>query len=220
LASLGWFDISSLRPFNRSVGMNDDPRGSVTQLIADLQVGDDSLAQQQIWERYFRRIVSLARVKLGNSPRGCEDEEDVALSALQSLFHGISDQRFPELRDRDNLWSLLATMTARKAINQRNRQLALKRGGNQRQQSTDVGHAADLMQLMDDEIGPELLVAIQEECQRLMDKLPDDTLRQIARWKLEGWTNAEAAEKLSVAERTIERKLGLIRSIWSQPADN
>lgn len=200
--------------------MNDDVRGSVTQLIADLQVGDDSLAQQQIWERYFRRIVSLARVKLGNAPRGCEDEEDVALSALKSLFDGISDQRFPELKDRDNLWSLLATMTARKAINQRKRQMALKRGGDQRKQTIDADDTAALLELMDEEIGPDLLVAIQEECQRLMDALPDDTLRQIAQWKLEGWTNSESAEKLAVAERTIERKLGLIRSIWSQTAEN
>lgn len=200
--------------------MNDDVRGSVTQLIADLQIGDDSLAQQQIWERYFRRIVSLARVKLGNAPRGCEDEEDVALSALKSLFDGISDQRFPELKDRDNLWSLLATMTARKAINQRKRQMALKRGGDQRKQTIDADDTAALLELMDEEIGPDLLVAIQEECQRLMDALPDDTLRQIAQWKLEGWTNSESAEKLAVAERTIERKLGLIRSIWSQTAEN
>jgi DNA-directed RNA polymerase specialized sigma24 family protein len=200
-------------------GVNDDVRGSVTQLIADLQIGDDSLAQQQIWERYFRRIVSLARVKLGNAPRGCEDEEDVALSALNSLFDGISDQRFPELKDRDNLWSLLATMTARKAVNQRKKQMALKRGGDMRKLALDAGDAPALLELMDEEIGPDLLVAIEEECQRLMDSLPDDTLRQIARWKLEGWTNAEAAEKLSVAERTVERKLGLIRSIWSQAAD-
>ena len=198
--------------------MNDDIRGSVTQLIADLQIGDDSVAQQQIWERYFRRIVSLARVKLGNAPRGCEDEEDVALSALKSLFDGISDQRFPELKDRDNLWSLLATMTARKAVNQRKRQMALKRGGDQRKQAIDASDAAAVMELMDEEIGPELLVSIQEECKRLMDALPDDTLRQIAHWKLEGWTNSEAAGKLQVAERTIERKLGLIRSIWSSQA--
>ncbi|MGD9635587.1 MAG: ECF-type sigma factor [Pirellulales bacterium] len=198
--------------------MNDDPRGSVTMLLAELQVGDDSAAQQQIWERYFQRIVGLARVKLGNAPRGCEDEEDVALSALDSLFRGISKQRFPELKDRDNLWSLLSTMTARKALNQRKRQLALKRGGQALRMPKDSADLADIEELITEEIGPDYLAAIQEECQRLMQALPNDTLRQIAKWKLEGWTNAEAAAELRVAERTVERKLGLIRTIWSSQA--
>ena len=174
-----------------------------------------SAAQQEIWERYFRRIVGLARVKLGNTPRGCEDEEDVALSALDSFFRGLSDQRFPELKDRNNLWSLLASMTARKAINQRKRQLAFKRGGKEVKLPIGVDDSVQLQELVDNEVGPEFLAEIQEECQRLMQALPDDKLRQIATWKLEGWTNAQAAREMGVVERTIERKLELIRSIWS-----
>jgi RNA polymerase sigma factor (sigma-70 family) len=198
--------------------MFDDPRGSVTLLIAELQAGDDSVAQREIWERYFQRIIALARAKLGNSPRASEDEEDVALSALESLFRGLSDQRFPQLKDRDNLWSLLVTITARKAINQRKRQMAAKRGGAEIKLPIDVSDSGQLQELIDTEVSPDFLVAIQEECQRLMSALGDDKLRQIARWKLEGWTNAEAAKELGVAERTVERKLGLIRSIWSQDA--
>jgi DNA-directed RNA polymerase specialized sigma24 family protein len=195
--------------------MAEDIRGSVTQLIAELQVGDDRDAQQEIWERYFRRIVALARQKLGSSPRGCEDEEDVALSALDSFFRGIANQRFPKLRDRDNLWSLLATLTARKAINQRKRQAALKRGGGIGKLTLDAPDWNQLQELIDDEIGPDFIVAIQDECQQLMEALADDKLRQIATWKLEGWTNAEVAGELGVVERTVERKLELIRSIWS-----
>jgi DNA-directed RNA polymerase specialized sigma24 family protein len=196
--------------------MFDDPRGSVTLLIADLQAGDDSVAQREIWERYFQRIIALARAKLGNSPRASEDEEDVALSALESLFRGLSDQRFPQLKDRDNLWSLLVTITARKAINQRKRQMAAKRGGGEIKRPIDISDSGQLQALIDSEVRPDFLVAIREECQRLMGALGDDKLRQIARWKLEGWTNAEAAKELGVAERTVERKLGLIRSKWSQ----
>jgi DNA-directed RNA polymerase specialized sigma24 family protein len=195
--------------------MFDDPRGSVTLLIADLQAGDDSVAQREIWERYFQRIMALARAKLGNSPRASEDEEDVALSALESLFRGLSDQRFPQLKDRDNLWSLLVTITARKAINQRKRQMASKRGGGEIKLPI-ISDSGQLQDLIDSEVRPDFLVAIHEECQRLMSALGNDKLRQIARWKLEGWTNAEAAKELGVAERTVERKLGLIRSIWSQ----
>jgi DNA-directed RNA polymerase specialized sigma24 family protein len=196
--------------------MIEDNRGSVTMLIAELQAGDDSVAQREIWERYFRRIITLARMKLGDSPRASEDEEDIALSALGSLFRGFSDQRFPQLKDRDNLWCLLVTITARKAINQRKRQMAVKRGGSEVKLPIDAGDSGLLHRLIETEIRPDDLVAIQEECQRLMEVLGDDTLRQIARWKLEGWTNAEVATELGIGKRTIERKLELIRSIWSQ----
>ena len=37
--------------------------GSVTRWIEALQAGD-SAAAQQLWERYFRRLVDLARKKL------------------------------------------------------------------------------------------------------------------------------------------------------------
>jgi RNA polymerase sigma factor (sigma-70 family) len=200
--------------------MIEDPRGSVTQLIAELQAGDDSVAQREIWERYFRRIMALARAQLGDSPRASEDEEDVALSALVSFFRGLSDQRFPQLKDRDNLWSLLVTITARKAINQRKRQMALKRGGPQAKLPIDACDADQLQALIDTELQPDFLAAIQEECERLMEILGDDTLRLIARRKLEGWNNAEVAAELGISMRTIERKLELIRSIWADGASS
>ena len=55
---------------------------------------------------------------------------------------------------------------------------------------------------------------MQEELQRLMDQLPDDTVRLVAARKLEGWTNADIAGELGVVERTVERKLGLVRACW------
>lgn len=49
-----------------------------------------------------------------------------------------------------------------------------------------------------------------------LDRLGDDRLREIAAKKLEGYSNVEIAEELNVAVRTIERKLGRIRSCWEQ----
>jgi len=198
---------------------DDTSTGSVTRWIADLREGDDSVAQQELWERYFRRIVALARAKLGALPRGPADEEDVAISAMQSLFQGFERQRFPELRDRDNLWSLLAKITARKAINQRHKQNALKRGGGRPRLS--IGPDDSLSpgcEPSDDDLGPEFVVAMEDEMRRLMDSLPDDTLRRIAGRKLEGWTSGEIAAELGVVERTVERKLALIRACWAPEA--
>lgn len=200
--------------------MHEDSTGSVTMLIANLKVGDEDAAQRELWDRYFRRLVALARMKIGNSPRGAADEEDVVLSAFESLFRGISEDRFPELNDRNNLWSLLAKITARKAINQRNWHMAQKRGGALGRGAAisidgDPDDSRAAMELIDSEVGPEFLLIMKEECQRLMSALPDERLQLIARRKLEGYTNAEIAEELGVVERTIERKMGLIRAAWT-----
>jgi DNA-directed RNA polymerase specialized sigma24 family protein len=70
--------------------------------------------------------------------------------------------------------------------------------------------------LLEDELGPDYLVAMSEQCARLMAVLPDDQLRQIARRRLEGHTNAEIAKELGVIERTVERRLQLIRGLWGE----
>lgn len=205
--------------------MQDDEtsRGSVTLWIADLRDGEDSLAQQELWDRYFRRIVALARTKLGSLPKGPADEEDVAISAMQSLFHGFAADRFPHLQDRNNLWALLAKITARKAINERQKQTAQKRGGGRPQLvvgPTGSDEPTRFCDPTDDELGPEFVVAMEEEMRRLLTQLPDDTLRQIAGRKLEGWTSSEIAQELGVVERTVERKLSLIRACWSPASEN
>lgn len=55
-----------------------------------------------------------------------------------------------------------------------------------------------------------------EECQRLLDSLGDETLRNVALWKMEGYTNDEIAERLGCVTRTVERKLEMIRERWRE----
>jgi DNA-binding CsgD family transcriptional regulator len=49
--------------------------------------------------------------------------------------------------------------------------------------------------------------------------LSDQSLRQIAIWKLDGYTNQEIAERLGCALRTVQRKLERIQAYWSKPDD-
>ena len=55
-----------------------------------------------------------------------------------------------------------------------------------------------------------------EECRRLLEGLGDESLRAVARWKMEGWTNREIAARLGCVEHTVERKLRSIRRLWSE----
>src|SRR6185369_9252315 len=104
------------------------PEASVTQWINQLKAGDPDAAQK-LWERYFRRLVSLARKKLRAAPRRAADEEDVALSAFGSFCRGAEQDRFPQLHDRLDLWQLLVLLTARKAVDLAQHERRQKRGG-------------------------------------------------------------------------------------------
>ena len=53
-----------------------------------------------------------------------------------------------------------------------------------------------------------------EEYRRLLDRLGDEALRQVAIDRLEGYTNDEIASRLGCARRTVARRLDLIRKIW------
>src|SRR5687767_1497815 len=93
--------------------------GSITCWIAELELGCADEAQEELWRRYFKRLVGLANLKLGQTPRSVADEEDVATAALNSFFNGVAQGHFPRLHDRSELWPLLAKITSRKAVDQR-----------------------------------------------------------------------------------------------------
>jgi len=194
--------------------------GSVTGWLAQLCAGDPAAAQQ-LWERYFARLVGLARKKLQGAPRGAADEEDVALSAFHSFCAAAEQERFPRLLDRDGLWRLLVVITARKAAHLLRDQGRLKRGGGDAARPTpqaDESADALLEQALSREPTPDFAAQVAEECQRLLGRLGDDELRAVALWKMEGYTTEEIAARLGYAPRSVGRKLRLIRDLWEKEA--
>jgi DNA-directed RNA polymerase specialized sigma24 family protein len=183
--------------------------GSVTHWIRELQAGNQ-LAAQKLWEKYFHRLVALARSRLKHLPRRVADEEDVALSAFDSFFRGAEEGRFPQLADRDDLWQLLVMLTGRKGAKLVEQECRQKRGGGKAQV------ALDLEQIIGTEPTPEFAALVADECRYLLAVLDDPELRSIALWKMEGYTNAEIAQELGYVTVTIERRLRLIRGIWEQ----
>lgn len=188
--------------------------GSVSRWIHLLRDGD-SAGAQPLWEMYFARIVALARAKLLGAPRGMSDEEDVALSAFDSFCRGARAGRFPQLADRDNLWRLLVTITARKTSRLRRDQARQKRGGGEAPLALG-SEEADADEVLSQEPTPELAAQAAEECGRLLRALHDQDLARVALWKMEGYTNEEIAERLGCAPRSVERKLRLIRELWER----
>jgi DNA-directed RNA polymerase specialized sigma24 family protein len=203
--------------------MPGDEPGSITRWIAGVK-GGDAAAAQSLWERYFARMVDLARARLRAS-RGrdaASDEEDAALSAFDSLCAGLAQRRFPQLADRDDLWRLLVVITTRKVQAQARRQHRQKRGGGHVHPASDLvdhGSGPDddeddlLAQVVGSEPTPEFAVMVAEEYRRLLDRLGDDVLRRVAILRMEGFTTDAVAEQLGCARRTVARQLALIRRI-------
>jgi RNA polymerase sigma factor (sigma-70 family) len=190
--------------------------GSVSLWIQQLKAGDANAAQP-LWERYYHRLVGLARKKLADMPRRAIDEEDVVQSAFNSLFHRAREGHFPQLSDRDDLWRLMVVITARKAINQRNHERRAKRGSGKVHDQAAINHDDSpfddcFAQIVGNEPTPEFAAQVAEQLEMIMEKLSDPTHRVVILWKLEGRTNPEIARHLDSSLSAVERKLRLIAS--------
>jgi RNA polymerase sigma factor (sigma-70 family) len=195
--------------------------GSVTRLIIDLRSDQPALreaAARLVWGRYFKELLVLARNHLSARIRSREDEEDV----LQSMYKSFcSRQRRGDfdLANRDELWNLLVQITLRKVRNTANRHMQGKRdvrreGGKAAEQSSGNPPGSILDQIDSGGPTPAEAALLNEALEQRFVRLSDPGLRQIARWKLEGYTNAEIAKELECTCRTVERKLERIRAYW------
>src|SRR5262245_23565886 len=183
-----------------------DDRGSVSRWLLIMKESDDragvDAAVRALWERYFDRLVRLARDRLKNASFGTSEVEDVALSAIKSFCIRAADGRFPRLDDRDDLWRILATIASRKVAR-------LFRQPHLSHQDDDL-----LDRVVGKEPSPEFAVSVAEELTRLLAALPNDGYRKIASKKLEGLTNEEIAESLGCCTKNVEYKLRNIRATW------
>ena len=195
--------------------------GNVSGWLEDLADGEP-LAEQRIFDRYYEKAVRLARNNLRQSSRRVADEEDVALGALYSFFRGAAAGRFPDLKSRDDLWRVLATITIRKAAAQVRSEKRHKRGEGQVRgesvfiRASDESNKGGFDNTIGDDPTPELATMMTENCRQLLERLEDPTLRTIALYKLQGFTHKEIAQEIGKVEETVNRKVRRIREIWTE----
>jgi DNA-directed RNA polymerase specialized sigma24 family protein len=124
-----------------------------------------------------------------------------------------------DLANRDQLWKLLVQITLRKARNTATRHLQgnrdVRREGAPAAGRPDADAPATILDQIDsDGPTPAEAALMNEALERRFQMLRDPDLRQIALWKLEGYTNPEIAAQLQCTVRTVERKLERIRAYW------
>lgn len=201
---------------------NESSNHSVSDLFDALRDGD-SAAINSIWGRFFDQLIAVTHRKFGDFPKRFADEEDVAVSVFASLFRGIQNHRFPKLQSREDLWAILLTLTTQKVVDLMRFQLRKKRNTNSTWSHPSISHTTRPQP--DDDSGlffeliaagptPEFLVEIEDELGVLLSKLRDQNLREVAKQRLEGFTNEEIAKSLGISVHSVGRKVKLIRQTW------
>lgn len=196
-------------------------KGSVSALIQTVRAGDPA-AMQDLWKRYGERLERLARKKLGNLPGRIANEEDIANRAYESLCLGARAGRFPDVNDRESLWRILCYITMQKVADQIAYEKAEKRGGGKvRGESVFEFMDGDksqrgIQQVMARGPGPLTINQWAEEYRRLLNMLPNDTLRRIAELRVQGYTIDEITELLGLSKSSIRRKLDIVREKWAR----
>jgi DNA-directed RNA polymerase specialized sigma24 family protein len=194
-------------------------RGSVSEWISNLREGDAEAARQ-LWIRYSPDLIEVCRKRLARIPRDYVDEDDIAQSVFQCMCTGLSRGQFEELEGRDDLWWLLVAMTMRKVAGHAQSQMAVKRGGGRVRTESSLSIKADetlpfrVDSLTSEDPPPEAIVILQEQHAYLLARLGSDGLRNVAEYRIAGYSIQEISDMLSLSTRSVERKLRLIRDTW------
>ncbi|MGD9635801.1 MAG: ECF-type sigma factor [Pirellulales bacterium] len=185
--------------------------GSITQLIPELRERGQ-LAIEQLWRRYVARIEGVARPIVAGLEPGAGDEQDIAQSAFFAFCEAAANGQAPQLENRNELWSLLATIARRKATDRVRHALRERRGGGLRRE------ACATLEISDEGPSVSQVAALEEVLQGLFEKLrnhDDSRLESIALMRLEGATVEEIALRHDCTPRTIQRKLHILERLWT-----
>lgn len=179
------------------------------QLMDRLRAGDPEAAEQ-VYRLYARRLIGLARSRLGGQLRQKVDPEDVLQSVYKSFFFRHAEGRF-ELDGWDSLWGLLAAITLRKCGHRIEHFHAACR---------DVGREAVHRPAPEDsrtswvavarEPTPDEAAILTETLEQVMVGL-DDWQRRIVQLSLQGYSTTEVSAQVSYTTRTVQRTLERVR---------
>ena len=189
------------------------PSSEISEWIAEAKQGNRAAATHLL-QHYFEDLVRQARKHLHQDARRAADEDDIALSAFDSVYRGIESQRFPRLNDRGNLWGMLLFKTRTKALNW-NKHEALRH---------PPLTEDDVVRLYCDgaaarDISPADAAAFADAVRRVLAELPeqaDRPLRSVARLLLEGHAPPEIARTLGCLAADVERWRDLVLARWKR----
>jgi RNA polymerase sigma-70 factor, ECF subfamily len=180
---------------------------SFVRLMQRLRAGEDDAARE-VFQRYTRRLVALARRQVADRLAHRIDPEDVAQSALKSFFVRHRDGQL-HVGGWDGLWSLLALIVRRKCLDRVELHTAARRDPG-REVSAPAGQQQPWELAADREPLPEEAALLTETVEQLF-RAADADERAVLELSLQGWTAAEISLALGRALRTVQRLRETVR---------
>ena len=190
---------------------SDSSSVSFTHMIADLQQGDQDSASD-LWRFLRERLLDLSRKANRGADSPVNDDEDtVALSSADTL-DCWQEQRDNDIECREELWRQMAFIAFNKARSRATDETRLQDAG---------GTSFEPGEKMFDAVSGETPEAnwsmlMQEGCAELLNQLQTKELRNVALLNVQGYTNEAIANQIGCTRRAIQRRLVLIREIWSK----
>jgi RNA polymerase sigma-70 factor (ECF subfamily) len=179
-------------------------------LIKQFRAGSESAAGE-LFDRYCEKLMRLAQRRIGQRMASRVDPEDVIQSAFRTFFVRVRNDEFTFDGEND-LFKLLVRLTVNKALRQIAHHRAAKRDPHREAGQGGADDADILAGVMAHEPSPDMEVAILDEFERFLSRLPDFE-RKVLELKLQGNTTTEIAEALGSYDRKIRRVLERIEAV-------
>ena len=180
------------------------------QALIDLWRGGDENAARAIVDRYFDRLMALARRRISPRLASRVDPEDILQSVFRTFFVRLKEGQFA-FEDQDDLCKLLMRITLHKTLRQVAFHKAAKRDPNQETAQGDH-HREQLLTLLDKEPSAEASVAFLDQLEHFLGQLEPQT-RRILELRLQGYNNDEIAKELNIYDRKIRRAVERVRDL-------
>ena len=190
----------------------------ITEILA-MSRGLNHREASVLWDAFLPKLIVVIKAKLRNSQLRVTDEDDIAQNAMLSLFNGLQNKQFDTVRNSDELWKLLVTITARKIVAQQRYELAQKRGSGKVRGESVFNHpqASDLDgigQIIDPNLLPESAENVLQTYAALLPDIGDENSLKTIMLRMEGFTNQEIAEKMACSVSRVEQRIAKVRLSW------
>ena len=175
---------------------------SSLELVARWRERGDERAAEELFHRYERRLLALARNRMSPKMARRFDADDPVQSAFRSFFVRIRDGRMPVEAGCD-LWRLLAAITMHKVLKQVEHHRAGRRTLDQEESlGAGDGPTALTLEALAHEPTPQQEAILQEEKQQAFDRL-QPLHRQMMELLLQGHEIPEIAAQTQRTERMV-----------------
>jgi RNA polymerase sigma factor (sigma-70 family) len=200
--------------------MEPNDNESFVKLRDAMENGED-WAFTAFFNKHYDQLVQFAKKRLGSFPLRTFDEEDLAQSAMKSLFKNLRENRY-EAQNSIDIWKILITITKHKLVDRLRKHLAKKHGGGEVRGESIFGEGSGLHEQQDakQHLTPAAQVELIETTDLLFQLLEDKKTFSVAQFLLAGFSINDIAEELGCVRRTVERRIEHIRKVWSGVLSN